>query len=171
MPGWPDEVIEQWLLELANRPDTGWPPPEDVSERAWGAILGWRPLSWWKNVSWKLEERDVGFAELSTGTKQITVRIVNEVTKGQAADNSEARFNYALNHLARTGEFQKPLVAMNLADGLSVLDGNHRITALIVCEAQANAFRQNGRKVPSMTQKVWIGAHVDGDVPLDYPSS
>jgi len=171
LPDWPDEVIEEWLLRLANRPDTGWPPPDDVSQHAWGPILGWRPLAWWKNVTWKLEDHDVGFDALCAGTKQLTARIADDIEKGNAADNSEARFAEALNHLAKTGAFQKPLVVMKLDDGLSVIDGNHRITALVACQAQAETLKKNGRKVPSATQKIWMGTHADGEVPLDYPES
>jgi hypothetical protein len=27
---WPDGVIGQWLFHLANRADTGWPPPDPL---------------------------------------------------------------------------------------------------------------------------------------------
>jgi hypothetical protein len=32
LPAWPDDVIEQWLLYLARRDDTGWPPPEPLGD-------------------------------------------------------------------------------------------------------------------------------------------
>jgi len=38
LPGWPDEVVTEWLLYLANREDTGWPPPEPLGG-SWAAIL------------------------------------------------------------------------------------------------------------------------------------
>jgi hypothetical protein len=28
LPGWPGDVVEQWLHYFANEPDCGWPPPE-----------------------------------------------------------------------------------------------------------------------------------------------
>jgi hypothetical protein len=39
LPHWPDEVIELWLLYLANRSagDTGWPPPDPLGHRGWGS--------------------------------------------------------------------------------------------------------------------------------------
>jgi hypothetical protein len=38
LPGWPDAVLEEWLVFLANAKDTGWPPPEPLTGR-WKAIL------------------------------------------------------------------------------------------------------------------------------------
>lgn len=166
---WPDEVIREWLLGLANRADTGWPPPDNVNHHPWGAILGWRPLSWWKNVSWNLEDQDLSFPNLCNDTQQITLRVANEIEQGNASDNSEARVKKAVIHLVQTGVFYAPPVVMKLEDGLSVIDGNHRITALITAQANAELFAKNGRQVPSTTQKVWMGTHANGEVPQDYP--
>src|ERR1700686_424794 len=67
LPNWPDEVVELWLFYLANRGDTGWPPPEPLGHHPWAAILGYRPLSWWREVSWKRERTDCGFSNLCQG--------------------------------------------------------------------------------------------------------
>lgn len=45
LPGWPEDVIDQWLLYFANEPDLGWSPPEPLGEHRWGHILGGRLLS------------------------------------------------------------------------------------------------------------------------------
>src|SRR5689334_23380005 len=115
LPGWPDQVIQEWLLRLANRSDTGWPPPADVNFHAWGPILGYRPLSWWKNVSWKLEGRDVSFNELCKDTRQIALQTAGEFQKDY--QTTKARVKRALDSLATTGKFQAPPVAMKLSDG------------------------------------------------------
>ena len=169
LPNWPDEVIEQWLLKLANRgSDTGWPPPEDVEGHAWGAILGWRPLSWWKDVTWSLEEQDVGFDALCNGTRRIVNSMIDDVANGKAlGDNGDARFHYAMDHLVKSAKFHKPLVVMKLKDGLSVIDGNHRVTALVACQATADEILKHGGKVPATKQQVWMGTHANGAVPLD----
>jgi hypothetical protein len=51
LPDWPDDVIEQWLHYFAQ--DCGWPPPEPLGNHRWKGLLGGKPLSWWKKVSWK----------------------------------------------------------------------------------------------------------------------
>jgi hypothetical protein len=170
LPNWPDQVIEDWLLHHANRgAEIGWPPPNDVNFHPWGPIIGWRPLSWWKDVSWTLEEHEIGFDSLCNDSKQAAIRIADEINKDEAQDNSDARFESAAKHLTSTGEFHTPLVVMKQGDGLSVLDGNHRVTALISCQAQAEAIKQQGGKVPSTKQKIWMGSHAKGQVPLDCP--
>ena len=41
--------------------------------------------------------------------------------------------------------------------------GDQRLTKLTI--------KRSGRKVPSTTQKVWLGTHADGEVPLNYSES
>jgi hypothetical protein len=171
LPHWPDDVIDQWLLRLANRgPDTGWPPPEPLGTHAWKYILGGRPLSWWKNVTWSLEEREVDFGRLCQGTK----RIVNNMIDGHINGNpnlysadSDVRFRSALSHIAKTGTLPRPLVVMQLRDGLSVIDGNHRVAALCTCQAGAAEIAKKGGVAPLLKQQVWLGAHSTGEVPFD----
>jgi hypothetical protein len=38
LPAWPDEVIKEWLLYLANRDDTGWPPPDPLGHHSWDPL-------------------------------------------------------------------------------------------------------------------------------------
>src|ERR1700681_1451529 len=68
-PDWPAGVIEPWLIEFANDPDMGWPPPEPYGGHRWGRLLGQRPISWWKNVTWTLEKTDCGFDGLTPKAK------------------------------------------------------------------------------------------------------
>ena len=55
-PDWATRVIEPWLIEFANDPGMGWPPPEPYGDHRWGRLLGQRPISWWKYVTWSLGE-------------------------------------------------------------------------------------------------------------------
>jgi hypothetical protein len=37
---WPDDVIDQWLLKLANQPGMGWPPSSDPMDgHRWELLL------------------------------------------------------------------------------------------------------------------------------------
>jgi hypothetical protein len=94
--------------------------------------------------------------------------LISDIEKGEATeDNSDARFHRAKGHLAKNGKFEKPLVVMKLKDGLSVIDGNHRITALVACQANADNILKQGGKVPSTKQQIWVGTHAKDEVPLD----
>jgi hypothetical protein len=171
LPNWPDEVIEHWLLKLANRgPDTGWPPPEPLGNHAWKYILGNRPLSWWKNVTWQLEKRDVNFKILCQASR----RIVNEMLDAHInhvaniysrMPDSKTRFESAARYIAQNGTYPKQLVAMQLGDGLSVIDGNHRMTALCYCKATEEEVLKAGGLTPLNSHAVWIGTHSLGEVP------
>ena len=121
-------------------------------------------------MTWKLEEREVDFGALCQGTK----RIVNNMIEGHVNGNpnlysadSDVRFKAALTHIAKNGAVPKPLVGMQLKDGLSVIDGNHRVAALCTCQAGADEMVKKGGVVPSKTQQVWVGTHSAGEVPLD----
>jgi hypothetical protein len=172
LPDWPDDVIDQWLLKLANRgPDTGWPPPEDLNGHAWRYILGCRSLAWWKNVTWTLEELDFDYAALSLGTK----RIVNAMIDGHINDkpnlyssmpDSMTRFQAVGRYIAKHGVFPKPPVAIRLVDGLSVLDGNHRVAAFCACRGAAEEIVKGGGTAPLDKQRFWVGEHSAGEVPL-----
>lgn len=173
LPDWPDEVIEQWLLKLANRgTDTGWPPPEPLGDSAWKYILGLRPLSWWKNVAWKSEERDIDFSVLCNSTK----RIVNGMISGHINDkpniysagpDSKDRFFSAMKFLSEHGRVPGALVVMQLNDGLSVIDGNHRVAALCARQAVSDEIIKRGGLVPAKAQSIWMGEHAAGEVPSD----
>jgi hypothetical protein len=64
--------------------------------------------------------------------------------------------------------FLKPLIVMELADGQSVLDGNHRVSAFCGLQKMPEeSFTKLGLKKPAEEQDVWVGTHSDGEVPLD----
>jgi hypothetical protein len=70
----------------------------------------------------------------------------------------------------KNGTFEMPLIAIRLPDRLSVLDGNHRISAFCgLQEMPAGSLEQRGMKKPAPEQDVWIGTHSRGEVPLDFP--
>ena len=152
LPDWPYEVIKLWLLKLANRgSDTGWPPPEPFGNSAWKHILGEKPLRWWKLVTWKREDRDLNFEALSQDSRSIVnktldAHINNKTNVYSTMLNSKARFESAALYIAENGTVPEPLVGMELGDGLSVLDGNHRMAALCYCQATADEISGKGRR-------------------------
>jgi hypothetical protein len=170
LPSWPDGVISQWLFHLANRDDTGWPPPEPLGHHPWAFIFGFRPLSWWREVTWKREKTDCGFSNLCQGTKAIVQRMLTEKATGTIDEETKTRFKKASDYILKNSGFEEPPIAMRLADGLSILDGNHRMTAFCgLREAPAEILEKRGLRKPAQEQELWIGTHSRGEVPLDYP--
>jgi hypothetical protein len=170
LPSWPDGVISQWLFHLANRSDTGWPPPDPLGYHPWAFILGFRPLSWWREVTWKLEKTDCGLANLCQGTKSIVTGMLVEKATGTIDEETGTRFKRASDYILKNGGFEEPPIAMRLGDGLSVLDGNHRMTAFCgLQQVPAEILEKRGLRKPAQEQELWIGTHICGEVPLDYP--
>ena len=169
LPDWPDDVIEQWLLKLANRgTDTGWPPPNPLGDHAWKYTIT-NPLPWWKNVEWRLEVADCGIEKLSTSTSQIALKINLALIQGiknvWGDDDTRQRFNSALQHILKQETFPKPLVAMRIQSGLSVLDGNHRIAAHFHSQSvPERVLNKLGVRRPPCEQEIWIGSHKLGEM-------
>ena len=99
-PDWPDDVIEQWLLKFANQPEMGWPPPDPMEDHRWGLLLT-HPIAWWRNVTWKLENRDCDFDQLSIDARQ-TMNKMNEALV-DGVDNGYGGDNRLSNWLASEG--------------------------------------------------------------------
>jgi hypothetical protein len=170
LPSWPDGVISQWLFHLANRDDTGWPPPDPLGYHPWAFILGFRPLSWWREVTWKREKTECSVSNLCQGTKAVVARMLVEKANGTIDKETRTRFGKAADYILKNGVFEEPPIAMRVADGLSILDGNHRITAFRgLQEAPAEILEKRGLRKPAQEQELWIGTHSRGEVPLDYP--
>src|SRR5260370_16145025 len=110
LPGWPDEVVGEWLHWFAN--DICWPPPEPLGDHRWSGILGGRPLSWWKKVSWKKESVTCDPAKLSEKSRGIVKLMITEVGNGKADAVTKRRYQNALQHILDHGVFPGAIVAM-----------------------------------------------------------
>jgi hypothetical protein len=167
LPTWPDDVIEQWLLYLADREDTGWPPPNPLGEHPWTHILSDQPVSWWSKVGWQLQKVDCSLAKLSKDTKSRVLEIYDVAVMKSKKDeyNSIRRHNEAFFFLLHNGTFPKPIIAMTVASGLNVLDGSHRVTGLYSAQQMTAVQLANLRvKRPAFIQEIWVGTHSDGEV-------
>jgi hypothetical protein len=158
LPNWPDDVIAQWLLKVANRgPETGWPPPDPLAE-PWKYVLGERPLSWWNAVTWRLEEHELDINRLSASTQRAVRDMIAAHVDGvpniyTRLPESKQRFTSALQHITQHGTIPKPPLAMRVQDGFVVIDGNHRLAAL--CFRQGEAAE--GGIAPLKAHKLWVG--------------
>jgi hypothetical protein len=169
LSAWPDHVIENWLVHLANREDTGWPPPERLDSHPWAYILGHRPLSWWREVAWELKPVDCSMPKLAKATQKIVNEVLADVNGPTPDPNTKERFDSAFHYVLNNATFEQPPITMNLpGDGLSVIDGNHRISAFCALQKMPpESFTKRGLKKPEPVQKVWAGTHARGEVPLD----
>jgi hypothetical protein len=62
--------------------------------------------------------------------------------------------------------FPHGLVTMKKPDGVSLIDGNHRMAAFEMVQSLTDAqFAQANLQRPSRDQEVWVGTHSGGEVP------
>jgi hypothetical protein len=126
LPDWPDDVIEQWLLYFANEADCGWPPPDPLGDHRWKRLLGGRPLSWWKNVTWSKQTVSCDLASLSNKSRDIASAMIAEIGNRTADDGTRQRYQNAMQYILEHGAFPGSIIAMKVPSGMHVLDGNHR---------------------------------------------
>lgn len=165
LPGWPEDIIEQWLRYFANEPDCGWPPPEPLGDHRWGRLLGGRPLTWWKNVTWEKQKMKCELASLTPKAQADVADIVAQMKDGTAEAGTKRRVARPWIYLTDNGSFPRALVTMKIPGGRSLLDGSHRMAAFImVQELDTAELEKLNKKKPALEQEVWVGAHRDGEV-------
>jgi hypothetical protein len=167
VPAWPVALVGEWLHYFANESDLGWPPPEPLGDHRWSKILGGRPLSWWKNVSWKKETVICDPEHLSDKSFEIIETMLREIGARQADDATKRRYQNALQGILEHGVLPGAIVAMRVPSGLEIIDGSHRIGAFCGVQLMSDEFfkKQNAKR-PSLQQEVWIGTHAAGEMPL-----
>jgi hypothetical protein len=161
---WPDEVVGEWLLYFAD--DVGWPPPEPFGDHRCGRLLGNRPLSRWSEVTWKREDVDCAFEKMSGSTKRRVSQIITEIAKRTADEVTSRRYKHPFKYIMENGTFPNPMVAMRAGDGLSLIDGHHRMAAFTDLQKLPDgALEKRDWKKPLPTQSIWIGTHACGELP------
>jgi len=136
LPNFPDQVLETWLQPYAN--SEGWPPIETalgtLSGR-WHYLLKRKPLTYWQALTWTRVKRHISIQELNHRTQDILIQMVLGAVQGQynlysasISDLSE-RFKRILNYFGEHGIFPIPPVLLVEDGKLTILDGNHRMSA------------------------------------------
>jgi hypothetical protein len=69
-------------------------------------------------------------------------------------------------YIRDNGVFPRALVTMQRADGMSLIDGTHRMAAFVMFQALSDAqLEKLNAKRPSLEQEVWQGVHAKGELP------
>jgi hypothetical protein len=167
LPDWPEGIIADWLLYFANEPDLKWPPPEPLGGHRWSLILGGRPLSWWKNVTWMKQAVKCDLRSLCPPSRGRVEGTHQDAHGGLADDVEVRRYRMPMQYILENGVFLKPIVGMNRPDGLLVLDGHQRMPAHHGLQQMADAFFEKpNRKKAALEQEAWIGTHKGSELPL-----
>jgi hypothetical protein len=166
LPEWPNDVIEQWLHYFANEPDCGWPPPNPLGNHRWNGLLGSKPLPWWRNVTWKKETATCNLASLTQKARTDVRGIIAEMDAGTADASTKKRVSQPWVYIKDHGVFPRAPVTMKKLDGLSLIDGTHRMAAFAMIQRLTDAqLAKMGLVRPTQNQEAWLGTHSAGEVP------
>jgi hypothetical protein len=75
------------------------------------------------------------------------------------------RFLAAGKYISEHGTLPEPPLVIRLTNGLSVLDGNHRVAALCFRRLASERIVNISGVAPDQTHKVWVASHPRGEVP------
>ena len=125
-----------------------------------------RPISWWKNVTWTLEKTDCGFDVLTPKARADVTDIHNEISGGAPSATTKRRWDNLFRYVLNDGSFPVAPVVMRRPEGLSPIDGTHRMAVLSALRSIPEAnFAAKKLAKPANEQNVWMGKHKDGELP------
>jgi energy-coupling factor transporter ATP-binding protein EcfA2 len=103
------------------------------------------------------------FAEIA---ERFTKFDVAEMNSGKADQDTKKRVARSWIYIKDNGKFPHRLITMKKPDGISLIDGNHRVAAFEMVQSLTDAqFVQMNVERPSRDQEVWVGTHSGGEVP------
>lgn len=92
--------------------------------------------------------------------------IRKEITGGNPDPTTKRRWDNLFRYTLNAGSFPVAAVVMRRPEGLSPIDGTHRMAVLsalrLIPEA---AFAAKKLAKPSNEQEVWMGRHSGGEIP------
>jgi hypothetical protein len=92
--------------------------------------------------------------------------IRKEMQGGQPGPTTKRRWENLYRYVLNDGSFPVPPVVMRRPEGLSPIDGTHRMAVLsglrLIPEA---VFASKKLAKPAAEQTVWMGRHKDGELP------
>jgi hypothetical protein len=140
LPNFPDEVLIDWLLPYAC--SEGWPPSHDPAQEPgglWRYLLGKKPLTYWRSLCWERTDCHISFHQLRKEHQETIGQMVLAAVGGQvniystSIPDLKQRFFNVVDFLSVYGQLPRPPAVIQDNEGLSVVDGNHRMAAYFYC--------------------------------------
>lgn len=137
-PSFPEEVFTLWLEDRIR--SNGWPPcgPE------WLGFLFGESITFWQNLHWEERTMTLGVADLAPRSKMLVSQIFEAGIgrKNLMADyipNTAERFLSCVQFICDNNSVPGKILLLASHDGYEVIDGNHRIAALLTVQSQFSA--------------------------------
>lgn len=129
LPNFPDEVIEDFLLEYAIT--DSWPP---VGSSWWGRMR-YKTLSDWRNYKWEKIDLDLSNIKLGEEFNIILKMLTESCVEGRSniysqrlGIMSKKRFDRIKQYMLSEKVFPKPIILIRENSEYDIFDGSHRFT-------------------------------------------
>ena len=139
-PGFPTEVFETWLDERIKQ--CGWPP----SGFEWKGFLLSRSVSEWQSFIWQRERLSITFSDLSETANSTVWQLISACALGENnimsayIPDTKQRFASVLEYLKDKHCLPGTVVLLRSAGKLDIIEGNHRIAALLALPHLGSPF-------------------------------
>ena len=134
LPDWPDDLRTLWISPEADI--KGWPPVEGSDWRY--AIGPQRTLGYLQRINWVRMPLRLVPDMIAPSSLQLLVDMFRGYYYGDPGagyfakfDGGRERFDGLVQFLCRESRFPWPPALERAADGLHILDGHHRVLALL----------------------------------------
>jgi len=136
-PYMPDEVFEMWLAPFIQQ--IGWSftkITDDLSGTRWNTLLRDIPLDVWNQLIWSRIDVEFTKIEFAVFNKLAIEDIIGHCVHGRSTatanlPNTKERFRACAEFIRVHKTIPKPIAVMSRGKKIEVIDGNHRIAALL----------------------------------------
>lgn len=126
----PDEAFTLWLNDRVREND--WPP----RGLEWEGFLFGKSINYWQTLQWQRHTLTLTPEELSSASYALAIQLI-QAASGKSnqlsayISNTAERFRSCLDYIQAHGTTPGVVLLLRNEDGISVIEGNHRIAALI----------------------------------------
>lgn len=136
-PNMPDEVFEMWLNPISEY--YGWPfkkPSDPIEGTIWAKMFSAYDLNFWVTANWRLDNIAIFENTFTNSTcfrlNSIITRCVEGLPTFTAnVEGAEERFRTCAGYIRANGNIPKPIIALIKNGEVEIIDGYHRIAALL----------------------------------------
>jgi hypothetical protein len=136
-PYMPDEVFEMWLEPFIQQ--FGWPftkITDDLSGTGWSILLRDNSLHDWNQLIWSRLDVEFTKIDFAIETREVIQSIIGHCVHGLPTrtanpQNTKERFTACTEFVRLHNTIPKPILVISRNNKIKVIDGNHRIAALL----------------------------------------
>jgi hypothetical protein len=137
-PTFPTEIFSLWLDDRIKK--NGWPPVG----LEWDGFLFGESITYWQGLRWN--ERCISLSPSELGPKSLQIALqIMEAAMGRKnlismyIPNTTERFESCARYIAEQRTLPGKILLLEGPEGYDVVEGNHRVAALLALLPQLNA--------------------------------